>query len=406
MALLKQTQEKTDFQTYCRPPQFSTAAMSLSPNPAAEMMHYAQGRKDLISLGQGQSEFSTPDFICEATTRALHEGRTFYSQPLGFPELRQEISDYYKRIYGFNSIDPQRVFVTASGSTAMHIALKALVGKGDEVLAVTPIWKNLLGSIELTQAKIREVPLDYHDEKNEWQLDMDKLMNSVTERTRVILLVSPSNPTGWTATHEEIRTLLDFARERGIWIIADEVYSRLVYEDVRAPSFLDSARDDDLLLTVNSFSKTWAMTGWRMGWLVGPRIAEEKIKDIAMYNNLCLPSFTQFGAIAALEQGEEFLTKQLDLWRSNRDLVVERIAAMKGVRMAYPKATFYSFFKVDGAPDCIKFGRRLIDEGGVLLAPGISFGKGGEGYQRLCFAVSQERISKALDGIERVINCL
>lgn len=379
---------------------FRPVLHALTANPGAEMMDYARGKDDIITLGQGEGDAPTPDFICEATIQAMKDGRTFYGQVLGSPELRQSISDYYDRIYDLK-IPDRRIFVTSSGSTAMHLSLAALVDKGDEVIAVTPIWKNLIGAIELTQADTKQVSLDYIDD--EWQLDLDKLFGAVTEKTKVILMVTPSNPTGWTATHEEQRAVLDFARERGIWVLSDEVYGRLVYGGVRAPSFLDVAQDDDLLLVVNSFSKSWAMTGWRLGWIVGPHEAEDKIRDVALYNKLCPPSFTQFGAMAALEHGEDFLKSQLDLWRSNRDLVVERFKKMGNVHMSYPASTFYAFFKVEGEDDCIALTKRLIDEAGVLLSPGSAFGVAAKGYIRLCFAVSEKRLTEALDRIERVI---
>jgi aspartate aminotransferase len=228
----------------------------------------------------------TPDFIARAAFTAMQDGKTFYGPNLGQMPLRHAISHYYNRIYKLD-IPAERVWITASGTTAMHLSLAALLDKGDEVVAITPIWKNLIGAIELTQASTKQVALNYSEERG-WQLDMDKLFAAVTERTKVILVVSPSNPTGWTATHAEMRAILDFARERGIWILADEVYGRLVYESkhehLRADSFLDVAEPDDLLLVVNSFSKSWAMTGWRLGWVVGPEIAESKIRDVAMYN--------------------------------------------------------------------------------------------------------------------------
>jgi len=381
---------------------FRPVLHALTANPGAEMMRYAQGRDGIITLGQGEGDAPTPDFICEATMQAMKEGRTFYGQVLGRPELRRSISDYYGRIYNLE-VPSSRVFVTPSGSTAMHLSLAALVDKGDEVVAVTPIWKNLLGAVELTQAQTKQVSLDYDLEKDEWQLDLDKLFAAVTEKTKVMLIVTPSNPTGWTATRDELEAILDFARERGIWVLSDEVYGRLVYEGVRAPSFLDVARPDDLLLVVNSFSKSWAMTGWRLGWIVGPHEAEDKIRDVALYNHLCPPSFPQYGAIAALENGEGFLAQQLDLWRSNRDLVVERFKAMGNVHMSYPASTFYAFFKVEGQDDCIELTKRFIDEAGVLLSPGSAFGKASKGYIRLCFAVSKERLTEALDRIEQII---
>lgn len=385
---------------------FRPVLHALTANPGVELMNYAAGRENMITLGQGEGDSPTPDFICRATFAAMQDGKTVYGPALGQTPLRQAISDYYGRIYRLD-IPASRVFVTASGTTAMHLSLAALLDKGDEVAAITPIWKNLIGAIELTQATTRQVALDYLPDRG-WQLDLQKLFDACNERTKVILIVSPSNPTGWTATRAEMCAILDFARERGIWILADEVYSRLVYESphesLRADSFLDVARPDDLLLVVNSFSKSWAMTGWRLGWIVGPPVAESKIRDVALYNNLCPPTFTQYGAIAALEQGESFLKEQVDLWRSNRDLLVERFAAMPRVSQAYPATTFYTFFRVEGEPDCIAFTKRLIDEAQLLLSPGVGFGEAGRGYVRMCFAVSRRRLSEALDRLERVVN--
>ncbi len=381
-------------------PKFRPVLHALTANPGAEMMRYADGKRDMITLGQGEGDSPTPDFICDAVAQALKDGKTFYGPVLGSDELRKCLSDYYNNIYDLD-LPSDRIFVTSSGSTAMHLSLAALLDKGDEVIAVTPIWKNLLGAVELTQASTNQVSLDYIDDQ--WQLDLDKLFGAVTEATKVILIVTPSNPTGWTARTEELRAILDFARERGIWVLSDEVYGRLVYDGVRAPSFLDVAREDDLLLVVNSFSKSWAMTGWRLGWIVGPRIAEDKIRDVALYNKLCPPTFTQYGAMAALNDGEDFLRKQLDLWHSNRDLVVERFKKMGNVSMSYPASTFYAFFKVDGEDDCISLTKRLIDEAGVLLSPGSAFGREAKGYIRLCFAVSEARLTEALDRIESVI---
>lgn len=385
---------------------FRPVLHALTQNPGAELMRYAAGRENMITLGQGEGDAPTPDFICRATYKAMQDGKTFYGPTLGQTPLRDAISDYYKRIYKLD-IPADRCWVTASGSTAMHLSLAALLDKGDEVVAITPIWKNLIGAIELTQATTKQVALSYEDGKG-WQLDLEKLFAAVTERTKVILVVTPSNPTGWTATHAEMKAMLDFARERGIWILADEVYGRLVYEsaheELRADSFLDVAKPDDLLLVVNSFSKSWAMTGWRMGWIVGPEVAESKIRDVALYNNLCPPTFTQYGAIAALEHGEPFLKEQIDLWRGNRDLLVQRLSAMPRVSLAYPAATFYAFFKVEGEDDCIGFTKKLIDEAQLLLSPGVGFGDGGKGYIRMCFAVSQRRLSEALDRLEKVVN--
>ena len=380
---------------------FRPVVNGLANNPGADMIRYARGRENMIWLGQGEGDAPTPDFIVNAAVKAMQDGLMFYGPALGSPYLRTALREYYKRIYNAD-IGEHRLYVTQSGSTAMSIALSSLLDKGDEVVAVTPIWKNLLGAIELMQADTVEVNMDC-DAQGKWTLDLDKLFASCTEHTRVILLVSPSNPTGWMATKDEMRQILEFARARGIWIIADEVYNRLVYEGRRAPSFLDVSKPDDQILIVNSFSKTWAMTGWRLGWIVGPEEAEEKIRDVALYNNLCPQPFTQRGAIAALEQGEDFIKSQIDLWRSNREMVKERFDRMGNISFTLPDSTFYAFFKVDGEPDCLELCKRIVDEAQVLLSPGCAFGQSAKGYVRMCFAVSEDRLSEALDRLEKIL---
>ncbi len=390
---------------------FRPVLHALTANPGVEMMSYAAGKRDMITMAQGEGDVPTPDFIIDATTNAMKEGKMSYGPTLGQEPLRKSLSDYYQRIYHMD-IPSERIFVTASGSTAMHLSLASLLDKGDNVVAVTPIWKNLLGAVELTQASTTQVPLDYISDGNgndSWTLDLDKLFDAVTPYTKVMLIVTPSNPTGWTATKEEMRKILDFARERGIWVLADEVYSRLVYNSphspARADSFLDVASEDDLLLVVNSFSKSWAMTGWRLGWIVGPKIAEAKIKDVALYNNLCPPTASQYGAIAALEEGEAFLSSQIAMYKSNRDLMMERLKSMGNgrVHLAKPEATFYGFFKVDDEPDCIALCKRFVDEAQLLLSPGCAFGTTCKGYIRMCFAVSEDRLNDAFDRMEKVI---
>ncbi len=372
----------------------------LSTNPGAEMIRYARLYPDVISLGQGEGDAPTPSFIMDAATQAMREGKTFYGPVLGQEALRREISEYYKRIYGLD-ISPNRAFVTTSGTMAMHMALLALLEQGDEVAAITPIWRNLLGAVEMANGTIREVPLDERD--GVWSLDLDRLFAAVNDRTKLILLTSPSNPSGWVMNTDEMRRVMDFARARGLWVLADEVYGRLVYEGLRAPSFLDVAEPDDRLLVVNSFSKAWAMTGWRLGWLIGPPAIEAAIRDVALYSNMCPPAFSQFGAIAALRDGEPFIASQLAQWKANIDVLMEYYAQIPGLIAARPKSTFYSLFRVENAPDCLELARRLIQQGGVSLAPGCSFGQVTRGYIRLCFAVSEQRLRMAMERIVRVL---
>lgn len=373
----------------------------MSPNIAAELMNYARAKgPDVLSLAQGEGCMPTPTFIIEAATKAMQGGKTFYGRPLGLPELREEISAYYKKIYSLD-IGPERVFITTSGSNAMNLTLRAVLNKGDEVVAITPIWKNLLGAVELSDATIKQVPLT--EGSDGWVLDLECLFAACSDKTKALLIVSPSNPTGWCITKEEIQKILEFARERNLWIISDEVYNRLVYEGSLAESFLDYAKPDDLLMVINSFSKTWAMTGWRLGWITGPAFMDDKIRHLSIYNNLCVAPFTQYAGIAALRDGEEFIQNQLNHWRKSRDLVMEVLGNHPRIKITKPQSSFYAFFRVDGEPDCIDFCKRLIDEGGLSLAPGITFGDCCKGYIRMSFACSRGKMEKALERLVKVL---
>lgn len=373
----------------------------LSPNTGAEMLRYGWTKPGILSLAQGEGSMKTPDFIAEAAFKAMQDGKTFYAPVLGIPELRQEISTYYAQVFGL-SIPTNRIFCTSSGTTAIHLAMTSVLDEGDEVIAVTPIWKNLLGAIEIMQAKTVQVPLD-HIEGKGWTFDIDKLFDSVTVNTKVILLVTPSNPTGWVMKPHEIKAVLEFARARGIWIIADEVYSRIVYEGGRSASFLDYAEEGDKLFVVNSFSKSYAMTGWRLGWLVGPKGSENTIRDIALYDNMGPPTYAQYAAVAALRHGEPFIKEQVTLWKNNLDLVMDRFHSNGRITMERPEAAFYAFFKVEGEPDCMDLSKRLIDEALLSLAPGCAFGDCSAGWLRMCFAVSEQRITEALNRLEQVV---
>lgn len=382
-------------------PDFRSVLSALSPNQGAEMLRYGWTKPGIISLAQGEGSRATPDFIIESTHKALQDGKTFYAPVLGVPELRQEISNYYANIFKA-AIPTSRIFVTSSGTTAMHLALTSVLDEGDEIVAVTPIWKNLLGAVEIAQAKGVQVPLEF-DEETGWRLDMDKLFAAVNANTKALLIVTPSNPTGWMMGTQEIKTVLEFARERGIWIIADEVYSRTVFGGVRSPSFLDHAQPNDKLFVVNSFSKSYAMTGWRLGWLVGPADSETPVRDLALYDNMGPPTYAQYGAIAAIRHGESFIAEQVAAWESNLDLIMDRFESNGRITMPRPPSTFYAFFRVEGEPDCMSLVKRLIDEGNLSLAPGCAFGKDCAGWIRMCFAVSEQKMLEALDRLESVV---
>ena len=386
----------TEFQNHT----YRKCLETLTPNLAAELLRYGKSKPGVISLAQGEGDLPTPAFIRDAAAKAMSDGFTNYGPALGYPELRQEISTYHARVFGHN-VPTNRIFVTPSGTNAVHMALLSILNEGDEVVAVTPIWKNLIGIVEIAQGQIKDVPMDETD--GVWSLDINKLLNACSTTTKAILLATPNNPTGWVMPLEDMRTVMEYARHRGIWVIADEVYSRCVYDDVRAPSFLDVSEPEDRLFIVNSFSKSWAMTGWRLGWLIGPADSESRIRDLSLYEVLCPPSFVQMAGVAALRHGEEFIAEQKIHWKRNLDLIMDRFSQMPRIRMARPDSTFYAFFRVEGETDSLVLAKRLIDEAGISLAPGVSFGTCSAQHLRLCFGASEATIRDVMDRLERAL---
>ncbi len=286
-----------------------------------EVFNYGRGREGLIPLWAGEGDLPTPDFICDAAARSLAAGETFYTWQRGLPELRAALARYHARQFG-REFEPERFFVTGGGMQAIQIAIAATAGAGDEVLVPTPAWPNFAAAVGIGGARPISVPLAFDGTR--WSLELDRLFAAAAERTRAIFINSPSNPTGWTATEAELREILRFARERGLWIIADEVYSRFVYDGApRAPSFYDLIEADDRVVFVNTFSKNWAMTGWRIGWLSAPPALGGVIENLIQYSTSGVAAFMQRGAIAAIEEGEDFVRFQIARAAAGRSIVCE-----------------------------------------------------------------------------------
>jgi aspartate/methionine/tyrosine aminotransferase len=278
---------------------------------------------------------------------------------------------------------------------AIQIAMRMVAGAGDEVLVPTPAWPNFAAAIGISGAAPVSVPMRFGNAG--WTLDIGQLAGAVTERTRAIVINSPSNPTGWTATREELAAVLGLARARGLWIVADEIYGRFAYGNERAASFHDVAEDDDRILYAQTMSKNWAMTGWRLGWLEAPAELGLVAENLIQYSTSGSPVFTQRAAIAALDHGESFLALQLGRAAANRDTLTGALAATGRVRLAPPAGAFYLFFEIDGVADVRATALRMIDEAGVGLAPGTAFGPGGENAFRLCFMRSEDQIALAAE---------
>jgi len=346
----------------------------------------------------GESDITSPDFVRDAAKASLDEGETFYSSNAGIAPLRAALARYESGLRG-RQIDEERVVITISGMAAIMLAMETFVGAGDNAIVHTPIWPNCIQTVRIMGAEARLIELERGPDG--WTLDLDALFAMADERTRAIFVNSPSNPTGWTMSGEDQARLLEFARARGIWIIADEVYTRISYEAPRAPSFLDIAQPEDPLVVVNSFSKNWCMTGWRLGWMVAPASLVPTITKLVEFNYSCIPVFVQRAGIAAIEQGEDFVAETLALYRRNRDLVYQRLAGIDGVHMANPPGAFYAFIAVDGMTDSLAAAKRILTDQKVGLAPGSAFGPGGEGHLRLCFALQSDKLSGALDRLAK-----
>jgi aspartate/methionine/tyrosine aminotransferase len=358
-----------------------------------EVMNYGRRRGGVMPLWAGEGDLATPAFIAEAATRALAAGETFYTWQRGIPELREALARYHGHVYG-RAFSPDEFFITGSGMQAIAIALALVAGSGDEVVIPTPVWPNAAAAVGILGARAIEVPMMLGN--GGWSLDLDRLGAAVSPRSRALVLVSPSNPTGWTATLDELHALLTLARRLGLWIVADETYARFWYgEGERAPSFLDVMEVEDRVLFVNTFSKNWAMTGWRMGWITAHPALGQVIENLIQYATSGVAQFMQRAGIAALQRGEGFVAHQIARARRGRDIMCQALAATGRCRFAVPAGAFYLFFTVEGETDTRRLALRLIDEAAVGLAPGTAFGKGGENYLRVCFLRNPEELETA-----------
>ena len=355
------------------------------------------GLSDVIPLWFGEPDEVTPGFIRDAAKRALDEGQTFYNSNFGIAPLREAITTYQAGLGRGAAFE--RICVTASGVNAVMLVCQALLEPGDRVVLPEPSWPNLAGIPRVLGAEIVTVPLQL-DAGATWSIDMDALLAALSPGTRMVILNAPSNPTGWMLTRAEQEILLAHCRRHGIWILADDVYERLVFEGSASPSFLDIAAPEDRVVGINSFSKSWAMTGWRLGWITAPVPLMAALGKISEFNVSCAPPFVQHAGIAALEGGERFIAASVARYRAMRDLACARLGAIPGVSVPVPRGAMYCFFAVSGCTDSMALARRLLHEARVGLAPGLAFGSTGEGCLRLCFAVGRERLEQACARIE------
>ncbi|HEV7252844.1 MAG TPA: pyridoxal phosphate-dependent aminotransferase [Mesorhizobium sp.] len=356
------------------------------------VVNRGRGRPGLIPLWAGEGDLPTPAFISDAAAAALARGETFYTWQRGIPELREALARYHARHFG-RDFAPEEFLVTGSGMQSIQLALQATAGARDEVIYLSPAWPNFPAAAGVLGAK--PVPVRLNEGANGWRLDLDKVEEAVTDRTRALFVNTPSNPTGWTASLEELRALLDLSRRHGFWIIADEIYALFHYEGGRAPSFLDVMEPEDRILFVNTFSKNWAMTGWRMGWIKAHPSLAPVFENLIQYSTSGVPPFLQRGGVAALDEGDAFLFEQVARARAARDRVCDILQATGRARLSPPAGAFYLFFGVEGMTDSRAAAFRILDEANVGLAPGTAFGEGGESSFRLCFHRRLDQVEEA-----------
>jgi aspartate/methionine/tyrosine aminotransferase len=376
------------------------AVRSLAASKIRELFNSGLGRADILPFWVGEPDEPTPEFIRKAGMDSIAAGETFYTHNLGIPEIREALAAYLQGLHrGFQS---REVAVTSAGVNALMLATQLLVSPGERVVEVVPLWPNLQEIPRILGAQVETVALRFSP--SGWKLDLDELIQKLKPETRALYLNSPNNPTGWTISVAEQQAILEHCRRHGIWIFADDAYERLYFGPGGvAPSFLDLGDPGDRVISTHTFSKTWLMPGWRLGWLAVPAELTADLGKLIEYNTSCVPVFVQRAGVAALKGGEPVIARTLERFRKARDFLVKELNAIDGVTAALPSGSMYAFFRVRGVTDSLDFCKGLVRDAGLGLAPGSAFGADGEGFVRWCFAASEERLG---EGVQRLRHAL
>lgn len=375
--------------------------------PGSQIIRIARAAaayRDVAFLCFGESDVSSPEPARNALKRALDDGDTRYPDVRGLPQLREAIAAYLTELHA-QTVSEGQIQVVASGMAAISVALAITARAGDRVLVHGPVWPNILHAAQLRQTEVTQVALDSL-ESGKFRLDLEKLSLALRGH-RVFILNSPNNPTGWTATRDELEAILALCRRNNVWLISDEVYSRLTYSGVRAaPSLLDIVSKEDRVIVCNSFSKAWAMTGWRVGWLVLPEGLRDYVADVVEVIHSGVAPFSQRGALAAIGDSK-FVADFVQHCAVGRSLTAEALSGLDRVKYSVPDGSFFAFVRVDGVRNSLELALRLVHEHGVAVAPGSAFGPAGESYIRVCFGLGRERLSGALSrlriGLKEII---
>ncbi len=378
---------------------------SLEESKIREVANAGLGREGVLSFWFGESDKVTPEFIRQAAIDSLQAGDTFYSHNLGLLDLREAVAQYASSLHQPISVD--RVGITAGGVNALMLACQTLLDAGDEVVAITPVWPNLTAQPLIMGAKVRCISLA-PDAQGAWQLDMNQLLSAVTATTKLLILNAPNNPTGWTLSRENQETILAHCRKTGTWILADEVYERLYYGNSDgsttangcAPSFLDISTPQDRVITVGSMSKSFLMTGWRVGWMILPEGMSAHVGKLIEFNTSCSPVFIQKAAALALQRTADVTPRVVAHLHQCRDKLIALLQQTPGVQVAAAPGGMYAFFQIEGHQDALLTAKRLVLEAGIGLAPGNAFAPEGQGWLRWCFA--SKDLARLDEGAQRL----
>jgi aspartate/methionine/tyrosine aminotransferase len=369
---------------------------ALSASLIREVANAAMSREDVLPFWFGESDQPTPAFIREAAAASLQKGETFYTENLGRAYLRDELSAYLTDLHQ-TRIASDRIAMTSSGDSALMLASQLILEPGDRVVLITPLWPNLVEMPKILSAEVTCVPLEVR--AGRWTLPLEKVLAALTPTTRMLYVNSPNNPTGWTISRDEQRILLEHCRRHGIWILTDDVYERLIYrEGLRtAPSFLTLAEEDDRVIGVNSFSKAWRMTGWRVGWMIVPPSILPKLACLIEYNTSCIPEFVQRAATVALQRGEAGIASLRAELIAARQYLINGLRALPGIEVPEADGAMYAFLRIAGYKDSLQLAKLLVEEAGLGLAPGRAFGPEGEGWLRWCYSADLKKLHLGLE---------
>ena len=402
------------------------AVRALGASKIRELVNAGFGRKDVLPFWVGEPDEPTPEFIRKAGIASIEAGELFYSHNLGLHRLREALAAYLTRLH--RPTVAAEIAVTSAGVNALMLVSQLLLDPGDRVVEVVPLWPNLQEIPRILGATVSTVALEFSPQG--WRLDLERLLGELKPGTKALYLNSPNNPTGWTISRQAQRAILEHCRRHGIWIFADDAYERLYYGEPGgksaggaergtdaasepgrhaagvpnvAPSFLDLADPGERVISTNTFSKSWLMTGWRLGWAVVPAALEADLGKLIEYNTSCAPVFVQRAGLAAVTQGEPVIAHTLARFRKARDFLVGELQTIPGVEVALPSGTMYAFFRVQGMTDSLAFCKQLVAEHGLGLAPGAAFGPQGEGYVRWCFAAGEDKLAEGVARLRKAL---